>query len=480
MTTSLFLNGEWVAASAGSIATLDPSDGALIEYVGRASADDVDSAVRAARSALRASSWAGLAPAARAGLLFGLAALVDEHADELAALETRNQGQPLVMSREIAVRGAAEHLRYYAGWVTKIEGRTMPASAPDTHLFTRREPVGVCGLIVPWNAPLMILAWKLAPALATGNTVVVKPAEQTPLSAIRLVELCAEAGLPPGVVNLVTGDAVAGEALARHPDVDLLSFTGSTAVGRRVAIAAAETNLKRVVLELGGKAPSVIAADADIDAAVAGNVVGGTINSGQVCAAYTRFFVDCRRENEFVEKLAAGVSQLRLGPGTDSASQLGPLVSEHHLQHVDSLVRRASTEGAELVTGGRRHGERGFFYEPTVFRGVHDEMAIAREEVFGPVLSVLAYDEEDELEDLVKRCNDTEYGLAAAVWTRNIETAHRLANGIDAGAVFVNQLPIPDMTGPWGGFKASGWSNEMGPGAIDSYTRTKGVWMHYA
>ncbi|RSN61327.1 betaine-aldehyde dehydrogenase [Amycolatopsis sp. WAC 04182] len=477
MATRLFIDGQWTAAGGGSLPTYDPATGQVIEEVGTASAADVDAAVGAARKALNDPAWAGLLPVQRAALLFKLASLVDEHHEELAALETRDQGQPIGISRQVSVTGAAEHLRYFAGWVTKIQGTTNPVSFPDTLHYTRREPVGVNALITPWNFPLMILVWKLAPALATGNTVVIKPSEVTPLTSIRLVELVHEAGFPPGVVNLVTGDGAVGALLSRHDDVDHLSYTGSTAVGKLITAASAESNLKRLTLELGGKAPSIISGDADIDAAVAGNLAGATLNSGQVCAAYTRFFVDRKREQEFVAKLAAGLEGLKLGPGLDESTQLGPLVSAKHREHVDFLVSTGNEQGAELVTGGKPVDRDGYFYSPTLFAGVADDMTIMREEIFGPVLAVTAYDDPDEL---LARANDTEYGLAATVWTRDLGVAQRFANGIRAGAVFVNMPPIPDMAAPWGGYKASGWGREMGPWAIDAYTEIKSVWLHYS
>jgi acyl-CoA reductase-like NAD-dependent aldehyde dehydrogenase len=308
---------------------------------------------------------------------------------------------------------------------------------------------------------------------------VIKPSEVTPLTSLRLVQLCAEAGFPAGVVNIVTGDGTVGELRARHPDVDHLSYTGSTAVGRLITKASAESNLKRLTLELGGKAPSIIARDADIDAAVAGNVMGATLNSGQVCAAYTRFYVDRAREQEFVEKVGQALAQVPIGPGADESTVLGPLVSAKHLAHVERLVATGADDGAELVTGGRRIDRDGYFFEPTVFRGVTDDAEIMREEIFGPVLSVTSYDDGDELDALIARANDTPYGLAATVWTKDIATSQRLANGIKSGAVFVNMPPIPDMAAPWGGYKASGWGREMGPWAIDAYTEVKSVWLHY-
>lgn len=479
MTTRLYIDGEWVESAGATIPTINPATEEVLAEVPTATSSEVDAAVAAARTALERSDWAALLPVQRAALLFRLADLIDAHHEELAALETRDQGQPIGISRMVSVTGAAEHFRYYAGWVTKIQGTTNPISFPDTLHYTRREPIGVNALVLPWNFPLMILAWKLAPALATGNTVLIKPSEVTPLTSIRLIELIEEAGFPKGVVNLVTGDHTTGALLSSHMGIDHLSYTGSTNVGRIITRASADSNLKRLTLELGGKAPSIIAADADIDAAVAGNIAGSVLNSGQVCAAYTRFYVDRKREQEFVDKLAAGVAGLSVGSGLDETKQLGPLVSGKHRDHVERLVATGTSEGAEVVTGGRPIDGAGYFFEPTVFSGVTDAMTIAHDEIFGPVLSVLAYDDTDELDSLIARANDTEYGLAATIWTRDIATSQRLANGIKAGAVFVNMPSIPDMAAPWGGYKASGWGREMGPWAIDAYTETKSVWLHY-
>ncbi|MDF5758969.1 aldehyde dehydrogenase family protein [Spongiactinospora sp. TRM90649] len=476
--TDLLVGGLWAPATGGGrFKTVNPANGSVITECAEASTADVDRAVAAARAALRDPAWAGMSPAARARLLWRVADLVEEHASELALLETRDNGQPISVAREVTVAGTAEHFRYFAGWCTKIEGSVLPVSYPDTLHYTRREPVGVCALITPWNFPLMIAAWKLAPALACGNTVIIKPAEQTPLSTVRLVQLMERAGFPPGVVNLLTGGPAVGAGLAVHDDVDKVSFTGSTRVGRSLVYASAG-NLKRLTLELGGKAPSVIAADADIDAAVAGNVQGALFNSGQVCAAYSRFYVDRKRADEFTAKMADAASGLKLGSGLDPESRLGPLISEEHLNSVDTHVRGARAQGAELVTGGRRaEGElaEGYFYEPTVLAGVGDEMTIAREEVFGPVIPVIAYDDPDEL---VARANATEYGLAASIWTGDLATAHRLAAEIRAGAIFINMPHVPDAATTWGGYKTSGWGREMGPYAIDAYTEIKGVWTH--
>lgn len=476
----LFIDGSWESSAGGKeFETCDPATGEVLGTVAEASPQDVDRAVEAARAALFAGEWSGMTPAARAQLLWRVGELIDEHAEELAELETRDQGQPLAISRRASVAGAAEHFRYYAGWVTKIEGETLPVSIPSVFNYALREPVGVCGLITPWNFPLMIAAWKLAPALACGNTAVLKPAEQTPLTTLRLGELMQEAGIPDGVVNIVTGGPEVGKTLVNHPQVDKVSFTGSTEVGKEIVRASAG-NLKRVSLELGGKAPNIVLADADIDAAVQGGLQGGLYNSGQVCAAYTRFFVDHRRAEEFAEKCAAAVNAMKLGSGLDEETQLGPLVSEEHLRSVDRHVRAARDEGAELVAGGERaDGElsNGYFYRPTVFANVSDGMRLAREEIFGPVLAIMPYDDPEEL---VERANDTDYGLAAGIWTRDVGRAHRLAQAIRAGTVYVN-MPTPvDAAAPWGGFKTSGWGREMGKYALDIYTEVKSVWISLA
>ncbi|HWL45240.1 MAG TPA: aldehyde dehydrogenase family protein [Ilumatobacter sp.] len=473
----MYIGGEWLReGGAGSFTTINPADGTVLADVPSASVEQVDAAVDAARAALDDPEWRDMLPAARARLLWRVAELIEQHADELAELETLDQGQPIFVSRNINIPGTAEHFRYYAGWATKIQGITSTLSIPGTMHYTRREPVGVCALIMPWNFPFLIASFKLAPALACGNTVVLKAAEQTPLTTYRLAELCEQAGVPKGVVNLVSGGPEVGKALTNHPRVDKVSFTGSTEVGRDIVRAAAG-NLKRVTLELGGKAPSIITENADIDAAVAGNLQGALFNSGQVCAAYSRFYVHEKVVDEFVTKLSAGAEASKLGPGIDPATTLGPLVSDLELTRVDGLVQNALTSGATAVTGGARgDGDlaNGYFYRPTVLAGVEESMDIARKEIFGPVLPVMTYSDPDEL---VPRANDTEYGLAASVWTTDLKTAHNLAAAIKAGALYINLPPILDPAAPWGGFKASGWGKEMSHDAIEAFSQVKSVWV---
>jgi acyl-CoA reductase-like NAD-dependent aldehyde dehydrogenase len=477
---SLFIDGIWrPAADDGRRESVNPATGRPLATVSEATPADVDAAVAAARRAFGDAAWSEVPPAARAKLLWRVAELIEANADQLAQLEMSDQGQPLGIAHHISVEGAAEHFRYFAGWCTKISGATSPVSVPGMLHYTRREPLGVCALITPWNFPLLIASWKLAPALATGNTVVIKPAEQTPLTTIRLVELLSEAGIPDGVVNLLTGGAAVGRALVAHEGVDKVSFTGSTAVGREI-VASSAGNLKRVTLELGGKAPSIVLPDADLGTAVAGNLRGAVLNTGQVCAAYTRFFVHRSLYDEFATKIAAAAAGLIVGPGDAATTQVGPLVSRDQLDKVTGYVASANDQGAELLAGGGRLDGAladGYFFAPTVFGAVEDDMTIAREEIFGPVLSILAY---DDLDEVIARANDTSYGLAACLWTTDLSSAHRTAAALEAGTVYVNALPVLDPAAPWGGYKASGWGREMGPEAIDAYTQTKGVWVNLA
>jgi acyl-CoA reductase-like NAD-dependent aldehyde dehydrogenase len=460
-----------------SFQTINPATGEVLAEIPEASEADLNAAVDAAREAFRPDGpWRSMPPAQRAQVLWRVGDLIDENADELAELETRDQGQPIGIARQVSVAASAEHFRYYAGWVTKLAGDTNPLSFPNTFNYTLREPVGVCGLIVPWNFPLMITSWKLAPALACANTCVVKPAEQTPLSAMRLAELIAEAGVPEGVVNVVTGGPDTGAAIAEHPEIDKVSFTGSTEVGRSIVRAAAG-NLKRVSLELGGKNPVIVFADAPLEDAVAGVLQGGLLNSGQVCAAYSRIYVERPAAEKFAEAAAGAASSMKVGPGIDPETQLGPLVSFEHRESVEGYIQAGVDEGAKLLGGGERpDGDLadGAFLTPAIFDEVDDGMTIAKEEIFGPVICVLPF---DDVDDVVNRANATDYGLGASIWTRDITRAHGLAQAVSAGNVWVN-MPNPlDAAAPWGGVKASGWGREMGKEALDLYSEVKSVWM---
>jgi acyl-CoA reductase-like NAD-dependent aldehyde dehydrogenase len=476
--TQLLIANEWVDASDGRTSTTsNPATNEIIVAFAEATAADVDAAVAAARAGFESDAWQGMTPDERGRLLWRIADLLERDADEIAALETLDQGQPIFMSSGVNLPLAAQVFRYYAGYPTKLAGKVAPLSIPGNLSYQRRVPLGVCALITPWNFPFAIAAWKLAPALATGNAVILKPAEQTPLSTVRLVEICREAGVPAGVVNLLTGGPDVGKALVAHPGVDKVSFTGSTEVGQHIVRASAD-NLKRVGLELGGKAPSIICADADIDAAVDGNLRGAVFNTGQACGAYTRFFVHRSRVDEFTSKLAAAADALAIGPGHDPNTVIGPLVSQEHLDRVHAYVESGQSQGAELVTGGARVGgelSAGFFYRPTVFAGVRDDMIIARDEIFGPVLAVMAYDDEDEV---VTRANDTDYGLVAVLWTKDLATAHALPPRLRFGTVFVNQLPLIDPASPWGGFGMSGWGREFGEYSIDAFTETQSTFLN--
>ena len=479
--SQMLIDGEWTAASSGATSNaFNPATGGVITTFPEASIADVNMAVSAARRAYESDEWQLMSPDARGRILWKISELIERDATMLSEIETENQGQTLIISRFVTVQLAAEVFRYYAGWCTKIEGRVSSVSIPNTLHYTRREPIGVVGLITPWNFPLAIAAWKLAPALACGNAVILKPAEQTPLSTLHLARLCVEAGLPSGILNCITGGPEVGKAMVSHPGIDKISFTGSTEVGQEI-VKAASRDLKRVSLELGGKAPSIITKDADIDAAVIGNLQGALFNTGQACGAYTRFFVDKARGDEFTEKIARAAAGLKVGAGKEPDTELGPLISQEQIDRVAHYVSSGIEQGATLVSGGKRSivsgYEGGFFFEPTIFSNVRDDMTIVKDEIFGPVLSIMTYGDEEEI---VARANDTNFGLAAVVWTQDLVSAHSLAHRIHAGTVFINQLPLIDPGGSWGGFGMSGWGREMGSFAIDEFTESKGVFVNLA
>jgi len=459
--------------------TLNPATGETLARVARANAADVDLAVAAARKAFENRAWRQMSANDRTNLLLRLADLIEKEADELAVLECLNNGKPAHLTRLVEVEGSIKTFRYFAGWPTKFGGETLPVSprgGVQILNYTTREPIGVAGLIVPWNYPLSMAAWKVAPALAAGCCVVLKPAEQTPLTALRLGELALEAGFPPGVLNVVTGFGDAGAALVAHPGVDKIAFTGSTEVGKLIVKAAAG-NLKKVSLELGGKSPHIVFPDADLDAAAAAVASGIFFNQGQTCTAGSRLYAHADCFDQVIERVTAAAKKLQVGDGLLPTSDLGPLVSQEQWDRVNGYVGIGRQEGARVLTGGKRPKglERGFFFEPTVFVDATANMRIVREEIFGPVLTALPW---KDVDDLLTMANDSEYGLSAGIWTNNIKQAHRAAAALKAGSVWINCYNLVDPATPFGGFKQSGWGREHGRQAMELYSETKSVWVN--
>jgi len=470
----MLIGGKWVEAVSGkTFETRNPATGEVLAHVAEGDSADVDQAVKAARKAFESGPWPEMSPSERGRLLWKLSDLIEKNREELAQLETLDNRKPIFFSRIVDVATCIDVFRYLAGMATKIEGTTIPISAPGKYFaYSLREPVGVAGQIIPWNFPLIMAAWKLAPALAAGCTCVLKPAEQTPLTALRLGELVQEAGFPDGVVNIVPGfGETTGAALASHPGVDKIAFTGSTEVGKLIA-RAATGNLKKVSLELGGKSPNVIFADADLAAAIPGSTNAIFFNQGQICTAGSRLFVHKSIFDRVVEGVAEASKKFRVGPGIDPSTNLGPLVSQEQLDRVCGYLESGAHEGATAIAGGHKIGGAGYFVEPTVLVDVKPQMKVVREEIFGPVVTAIPFSEPDEV---MTFANDTIYGLASAIWTRDIGKAHRMAAKLRAGTVWINCYNVFDPALPFGGYKQSGWGREMGRTAVELYTESKSV-----
>ena len=474
----LFIDGKWVDAESGkTFTTPNPATGNTLAEVAEGDKADIDKAVEAARRAFEG-AWSKVSARDRGRMMYKLSQLIEAKIPELAAIETSDNGKPIKETTYVDLPQVVENFEYFAGWATKIEGETIPVPGQMFN-YTLREPVGVCGQIIPWNFPLLMAAWKLAPALAAGNTIVLKPAEQTPVGAMELASLIQEAGFPDGVVNIVPGyGETAGAALAAHPDIDKVAFTGSTEVGKIVAKAAAD-NLTKVSLELGGKAPNIVFADADMDQAVNGAMMGIFFNQGQVCCAGSRLFIDARVKDEFLERFQERAGRVKVGDPSDMNTQMGPQVSEEQLNRIKGYVDIAKGEGATVLSGGcppQLEGDfqKGYFFQPTIFGEVKNTMRVAQEEIFGPVVSVITFENED---DLIKQANEVVYGLSAGIWTKDITRAHRFAKAVKAGVVWINTYNMFNAASPFGGYKQSGYGREMGKHALEMYTHVKSVWV---
>jgi aldehyde dehydrogenase (NAD+) len=472
----LFINGEWRdAAGRKTIEVINPATEEAIAEVASAEQADVDAAVAAARAAFDG-PWSRLSARERGRIVWKIGEKLMEKADEIARLETLHNGKPIFESRQIEVPAAAECFQYFAGWADKIHGETIPVKGSFL-TYTLREPVGVVAAIVPWNFPLLLTAWKVAPALACGNTVIIKPASQTPLTALALAEVAQEAGLPPGVLNVITGPgSTVGQMIVEHPGIDKIAFTGDTSTGKGIMKGSADT-LKRITLELGGKSPNIVFADADLDAALRGATTGIFYGKGEVCAAGSRLLVDKSIKSEFIDKVAARAKKMTPGDPMDPKTRLGAISSKKQLDNDLRYIETAKQEGATLIAGGSRADigtGRGYFLQPTVFDGVTPEMTIAREEIFGPVLATIEFADVDEA---IARANDSTYGLAAAVWTRDIKKAHYVARKLQAGTVWINTYNVYDTAAPFGGYKQSGFGREMSMHALEHYTQVKSVWV---
>jgi len=470
----LFINGEFVESASGkTFDTPNPATGETLATVYEGGPEDIDRAVKAARKAFDEGKWSKMSAAARSRLMYKLADLMEEHKDALAQLETLDNGKPISETSNADIPLAIEHMRYYAGWSTKITGQTIPVSGPFFN-YTRHEAVGVVGQIIPWNFPLLMAMWKMGAALATGCTIVLKPAEQTPLSALYLAELVQEAGFPPGVVNIIPGfGETAGQPLVDHPLVNKIAFTGSTEVGKQI-MSRASSSLKRVTLELGGKSPNIILPDADLTKAIPGALNGVMFNQGQVCCAGSRVFIQKKHFDNVVADMASHAKSIKQGSGLDNETQMGPLVSSEQQNRVLNYIEKGLNEGAELLAGGKKPREEGYFVEPTIFADVNDDMTIAKEEIFGPVIAAMPF---EDLDEVIKRANNSDYGLAAGLWTRDIANAHYVASKLRAGTVWVNCYNAFDAASPFGGYKQSGIGREMGSYALNNYTEVKSVWI---